>query len=351
MTEFTFLDCSGVGNSGKSAAVDFLREVNGIYAQEYWFEFDIIRAPDGLLNLRHSLFEDWSPVRSGHSIRAFLNVADRMGCDPRPWDIRGLMRSTGQRYDRYFNHEFTTATREFANSFISAHYRAKWPYNALRSAPPLNFLRKLLRRAGLCSDAAEEVLVADGQDFDAKANELLRSLYRPIVPVGTQHVILNNGFEPFNPIPGLDMLPGAKQIVVIRDPRDVFVSGSNSSALSAEDRHLAAGDKNYGRHSTFLATSELKTFVERQRVYHRRLYSGTDPRVLRIRLEDLVCDYAATTSRILAFLGIPPERHRIPRKHFDPERSRKNVGMWRTYSRQADIEFIAASLPELLVEP
>ena len=37
-----FIDVSGVGNSGKSAVVDLLRELSHFYVPEYWFEFDFI---------------------------------------------------------------------------------------------------------------------------------------------------------------------------------------------------------------------------------------------------------------------------------------------------------------------
>jgi hypothetical protein len=35
-----------------------------------------------------------------------------------------------------------------------------------------------------------------------------------------------------------------------------------------------------------------------------------------------------------------------PRRHFNPDESKKNLGLWRTYERQDDIAQIAAALPE-----
>ena len=37
-----YIDVSGVGNSGKSAVVDLLREVDEIYVPDFQFEFDLI---------------------------------------------------------------------------------------------------------------------------------------------------------------------------------------------------------------------------------------------------------------------------------------------------------------------
>lgn len=46
-----FIDVYGVGNSGKGALVDLLRELDGIYVPEWSFEFDMIRLPVGLLDI------------------------------------------------------------------------------------------------------------------------------------------------------------------------------------------------------------------------------------------------------------------------------------------------------------
>lgn len=350
MTDVTFLDCSGVGNSGKAAVVDFLREVDGVYAPDYWFELDIIRVADGLLDLRHCLLEDWSPIRSHHGIRAFLDVVDRMGPNPSPWDIVGLMRSTSQRYDRTFDGRFTPVAKAFANSFVRARYKSYWPFNMLYISPSRNFAWKVLRKLKVRSIYEEDVLIADGMNFDDRATEFLLALYRPLLQPDTRYVVLNNGFEPFNPIPGLDMLRGSKQIIVTRDPRDIYVSGQNVDDLALDDRHLATGEKNYGMHSTFLATNDLDIYVERQRVYHRNAYKGADPRVLRIRFEDMVCDYTSTAAKILDFLGIGSDRHKSAKRHFDPDRSGRNVGIWKKFSWQDEIAYIAAQLPDLLVD-
>ena len=46
-----FVDVSGVGNSGKSAASDILREFDRFWVPPFDFEFDLIRGPGGLLEL------------------------------------------------------------------------------------------------------------------------------------------------------------------------------------------------------------------------------------------------------------------------------------------------------------
>jgi hypothetical protein len=346
---YRFIDVSGVGNSGKSALVDLLREFDGLWVPEFWFEFDILRIPGGLIELKTWLCDDWSPVRSHAAVRCFHDVAERMGLDPRWWDLRGLMRSTSQRYDRRFNGRFRSLSHRFADSFVIGRYRSEWPFDGPREGDVRRFVRKILRRVGFRRQIMPEVLLVDGTDFAERATRYLEELYSEIVPADTEAVGLNNGFEPFNPVPGLNMIRGALQCVVTRDPRDVFVSGLSAHRVTGSDRRLLAHD-NDGLSKSFLATDDLALFVRRYRLYQNNLYRGDDPRVLRVRFEDLVCKYEATAHRVTEFLGLERSRHRRPQSCFSPERSRRNVGLWRQYSGREEIDYIERELSAYLVE-
>lgn len=349
MTELSFIDVSGVGNSGKSAAVDLLREFDGLFVPHFQFEFDFLRVRGGLIDLRHALLDDWSPVRSHAAFNAFLEAASRMGRNPRAWwDVPAWIESTSQRYDRHFLGSFQGVTRAFAQSFVVGSYFAEWPYDDLRSSPLQVFMRKFVRRLGGRRKLLREVFLLDGKDFDKRACAYLTQLFQNVVPANANRVILNNGFEPFNPLPFLDMLEGSRQIVITRDPRDVYVSGQNTHNANAADKKLLAFD-NDGLNKSFLAADDIELFVRRYRLYHQHLYRAPDKRVLQLRFEDLVLDYESVVANILAFLGLPSEKHVRPRATFDPDRSRENVGVWRNYSKQTEIRFIEAELEEYLV--
>lgn len=347
MSPLRFVDVSGVGNSGKTAVVDLLAEVEGVWTPEYWFEFDFIRVPDGLLDLRHALLEDWSPVRAHAAVKAFCVCATQMGLDPKWWDLPGLLVSTSQRYDKRFKGRFTSLSREFAQSFVQTSFLAEWPYDDFRAGPLWRLVRKVMRKLGFRTALRRRVLVPDALDFDARAGRYLQDLYRTIVPAERSIAILNNGFEPFNPIPALNMIEGARQIVVTRDPRDVFVSGLNKHNVGVANKALIATD-NDGLNKSFLATDDLAAFAERLRVYYAHLYRGNDPRVLQVRFEDLVLRYDETVARIFAFLDIDRRRHKAPRTRLVPETSAQNVGLWRRYSEQDAMAYITGALPETL---
>jgi hypothetical protein len=344
-----FVDVSGVGNSGKSAVVDLLREVAGVDASPYWFEFDFIRIANGLLDLRHRLVEDWSPTRAHYAIKLFVDTAEMTGIDPRWCDILGLLRSTSQRYDRHFGGQFVRLSREFAESFTDLTYKAEWPYDDLQLSPLVRFARKVLIKLGMRSILRRNVILASGAGFDDRATTYLNTLFGFRVATGCETVVLNNFLEPFNPLPGLDMIAGARQIVVTRDPRDVFVSGLNRHKVRRGDKALLPFD-NDGLNKSFLATDDVREYVIRQRIYYGKLYRGNDRRVLHVRFEDMCTAYDESVARIFRFLDLDAARHVAPRTRFIPEKSSANVGLWRRYSDAAEIAYIARELPDLLAQ-
>jgi len=341
------VDVSGVGNSGKSVITDLLREVDIVYSPEYAFEFDLIRVPGGLLDFRYCLKTDWSPIRSHAAYFQFLDVVNKMGGDPAWWNILGLFGVTSQRYDRRFKQQFFDLSNEFANSFVAGTYQAEWPYDGLRIPGWKRLRRKLLGRMNLRRWTTSNVMLMDGKDFDVRALAFMSKLFHQIVDPHDEYVVLNNGFEPFNPIPGLDMLEGSRQIVVIRDPRDCFVSGLNLHNVGSADKNLLSFD-NDGMNKSFLATDNLQMFVRRFRLYNEQVYSGNDHRILCLRFEDLVHDYEKCIMRIFDFLELKSENHREKLRYFDPEQSKKNIGLWRKYSLKDEIKFIQEQLPEFL---
>lgn len=342
-----FLDVSGIGNSGKGALVDLLRELDDFYVPEYWFEFDMLRVPGGLLDFRHCLLEDWSPIRSHAAYHEFVSVIEKMGLDPNSWDILGLIRSTGQRYDRRFEGQFRSLSRQFANQFIEGAFKAEWPYDGLRENGIIRLTKRLLRRLGVRNSLFNDVLLMNGHDFDKRAKVYLENLYRVFIPTACDHVVFNNGFEPFNPEPALSML-GARQIVVTRDPRDIYVAGLNSYNVNDEDRHLLAFD-NDGLSKSFLATDDLDTFIHRYEIYQKQLFNGIENNILHVTFEELILNYDSQIERIFAFLDIDPGRHRRAKTEFIPSKSRKNIGLWKDYGRKNEIKYIEAKLKDYLV--
>tara|TARA_B100000767_G_C19764169_1_gene536630 strand:- start:1668 stop:2591 length:924 start_codon:yes stop_codon:yes gene_type:complete len=306
----------------------------------------MIRAPSGLLDFRHCLVDDWSPVRSHAAYHNFLDLVEKMGRAPSYFNFLEMLKSSGQRYDDRFNGQFRSLSRIFADQFLVATYKAEWGLDGLRENGFVRWGKHLARRLGFRRAMLNEVCLMDGQDFDLHAKAYLTKLYETFIPAAYDHVVFNNGFESFNPGPGLDML-GARQIVVTRDPRDVYVSGLNRHNVNEDDKTLRAFD-NDGLSKSFLATDDLDVFVKRYRLYQERSFTNLRADVLHLKFENLILDYDSQIKTILEFLGLGAERHVRPESSFSPSDSKKNIGLWRDYSRKDEIRFIESELSDYL---
>lgn len=344
--DLRFLDVSGVGNSGKSAVVDLLREIDGFYVPHFQFEFDLLRVPGGLLDLRRAVTEDWSPVRSHAAIDRFRRKMRTMGLDPRPWDLRGLLASSGQRYAGHFGSAYFDAFNQLLEDLIVASYRSEWPYEDLEFNGFKRTAFRVARRLGMRDRVLHNVLLVDGSRFDVQAAKALRALYQPRIAEADHTVILNNGIEPFNPAPGLDMLgPSARQIVVLRDPRDIFVSGQNHAKGALTK--LQAPD-NDGLNKGFLATDDVTLFCRRMALHLTNLPNDDDPRILKVWFEDLVTKPDETNHRIARFLGFDQTAHTRKNKFLKPNISARMVGIAHEMTDQTPIKHIATELASYL---
>lgn len=347
-SSFSYLDVSGVGNSGKSAVVDILKEFDIVYTPHYSFEFDFLRILNGVLDLRHHLLEDWSPVRSDAAVKSCLKISKKMGIDPKWYNFKGLVTSSGHRYDKKFMNQFILESKKFITSFIIDKYNAEWPYDNLTENSLKVIGRKILRRLGFRRYITRQVLLVDNTDFDTRLRQFLDNIYRMIVPENKYLIVLNNGIEPYNPVAGLDMLQG-RQIVVTRDPRDVYVSGLNYHKAKGSDTDLLSSD-NDGMNKSFLATDDLSLFVKRFKLYNQKIYQEKDSRVMKISFEDICLEYNQIINKIYDFLDLKPESHYLKKKFFDPALSSKNIGLWKKYTIKNEINYIEKELAEYLYE-
>ncbi|MBB4051278.1 hypothetical protein GGR20_000896 [Devosia subaequoris] len=341
-----FIDVSGIGSSGKSAVTDLLREFDSLYVPHFQFEFDLIRAPGGLLDLRHAASQDWSPVRSHAALKRFSRLVYTLGADPRPWQIGAMIRSASQRYSRHFGPGYFDVWDEFCAALLALRYRAEWPYDDYEIPGAWRLAKRLLKRFGLREHFLHDVTVIDGRRFDLLASRAMQRLYAPLLKPGQTGAILNNAIEPFNPTPGLDMLGNARQIVVVRDPRDVFATGQKRSSEAAR-RSMQAFD-NDGLNKTFLAADDVNAFCLRHRLHWDALPKADNPRVLRVWFEELVAQPARTIATICAFLELDPAHHTAPNTAFKPEVSRESVGTAKLYPDQQSISVIAQTLADCL---
>lgn len=324
------VDLSGFGFSGKAAVIDLFREFRGYYVPDAEFEFALLRIQGGILDLETALCEDWSPVRSDAAIRRFKRLVRRLGEKNRLLNPRSWFAAMGWNYEDVFAHRFFALSDTYVRQLVSASWRGSWPFPMADVCEHELFVRKLLRRLGVRRAYDFEVYLACPEDFVGITREYLSALLSSNVGPDVTAIVLHNAFEPFHPQRALRFFADARAVIVDRDPRDSYVQ-------QRPHRHMGV---------------PVEEFILRYRTYRRaaRRFEDGDARVLRLRFENLVREYEQHVACVLAHLGETADVHVEPRRYFDPAVSSKNVGLWRTYPRQDEIERIQRELREYCVD-
>lgn len=125
-----------------------------------------------------------------------------------------------------------------------------------------------------------------------------------------------------------------KQIVVIRDPRDVYATA-------------------FSRKNTTWMAKNPRDFIKFffQRGTPNYINAHPHPNRLLIRFEDFVLKYEEVCKVINDFVGIKQENHFHKREYFIPEISVKNIGLYKAHPRQEDIKYIEERLSNYCYYP
>lgn len=127
-----------------------------------------------------------------------------------------------------------------------------------------------------------------------------------------------------------------KQIVVYRDPRDQFMDNWQYSFF------LYSSLKEYGAYPQIYNPLHLKKRLDLYKQYH--------PDRIFISFESLVNDYENSVDKICNFLGIDKSHHINKFRHFRPEVSRKNIGIYKYFYDQSIMEEIYKNFKEYCYE-
>lgn len=325
--------------SGKSAVSDLIREHAGFHVPSYRSEFDLIRMPGGLSDLKKAVVDDWSWVRSDKALRDFMELVEVL--DRKPRGLMDKLFRPGFSYSDRFE-GFLQKSLRFADSITHAHWRMAWPYE-MTSLNPLQYARlRIASKLGRRQSWPEiDYRLVGGEHFIEQARAYLRELLIPEDGGGECHtVVTHNMLEPYNPEAGFCFFDSIRSIVVDRDVRDIYMTATSYSDGFNDSVSL---------YSRILGAFDIDIFIARQKILRAKTRYVPHPHILRLDFESFVESYASTCDQVRAFLEISKSDHIEPMRYFDPERSRCNIGMWKGArgEKLKSIGRIEAELPEL----
>ena len=345
-----FIDASGYALSGKSAVLELLQEFDGYYAASRDCEFELLRVAGGLRDLESALTNRWNPISATLAISKFSEMVNALGRAPKLYDLNGQFNSFATKYDDRFHGNFTKISKEYIEKLhefrLVSHVNT--PY--LFSTKTQHFLDRLMIKSKLTSmyKRQEVKFTVLPEKFYKLTRDYLDQLFNvhnefdtitkscgPTVKYDRyKSFVLSNCCEPYNASAGLNLFNNCKQIVVDRDPRDIYLFTKN------QDPHSGFG------HLGHSGEENIDIFIARYRYLRERSepFVGSD-RML-IHFEDIVLNYHDSVARIIKFLGEDSSIHKHKKKFFDPEKALPNVRLWKENTYSAEIDKIEKMLPE-----
>ena len=310
----------GFGETGSSAVTDYLKECEDIQVNDN-FEFTLSSSPDGLEDLAHFLMEKCG--RQSISIYAIQRFEHLIQSHAKGWSVQtGISKS-----------EIMEATQDFLDSITQVKYVGLSPRINRTDSPWMkhylgdSLIRKRivrrLEKKGVIKNnidfyPLDEVRLSIRPDnFYDEARKFVRRLLKGMGMNGQKYA-LDQAFTGPDPAKSFPFFEDPYAIVVDRDPRDVYVI-AKKKALSLD---------------RFMPSDDVKSFILYYRLLRENMpYLQDNPRILRIRFEELVYEYEKTANKIDEFLSI---KNKNRKTIFIPEHSAANTNVAYRYPELAD---------------
>lgn len=311
---------AGYGGSGSSAVFDLIKEIDIVRPIDAELRF--ISDPDGILSLHRAFDKEWSPYVFDLAVRRYLSLI-------RFLNKKYTKRYSGLNLNTHFNGKLIDYTYEYVSKLSSNTFKGIWfgiASNRLRLIHKLSFKYGLPLRGFF-----EDIHLKSDVSFKEVTNEYFSVLLKEVAGEisSNQKYLIDEPYCSLYLEEMSQLFDDAKFITVVRDPRDLYVNA-----------------KKYG--FTFIPSSP-ESFTEwyNNLITCKNFNYSDSERVLRIRFEDLILEYESEKSKIFSFLGIENVQHIRKFKYLNPDKSKKNIGLWRSFAAQDEIKYITDHIVDI----
>jgi hypothetical protein len=316
-----YICVSGYGWSGSGAVVDLLQEFEGYVSLD--IEFRLIKDAYGISDLENFLVYNWDVLRSDKAVKDFL------------WFTR-VLNMKGSKFTRVGENlgerlyvDFLLESKKYVNSITKlSYFGSSLTFNYSLSNLRL-FFRKLLIKFKIIANERKMYLAKlSKEDFLHYTQLYLDSIFKNFIAQrNADTLILDQPISATNIVNQLQYFNNAKLIVVDRDPRDIYVDLVNRKVLIGMD-----ADVGY-RH---------KRFVVWFKALRENITVNSD--LLQLKFEDLIYSYDSEINKIYDFLEAAEYMHKNKKNKFMPKISQNNIGIWKNFKNQSEIDYIYKEL-------
>lgn len=321
----------GFGATGSSVVTDYLKEFDNVIVKDD-LEFTYVSNLDGLLYLERAVMSPYNrTVDSIYAIKRFEESVERK---KRSYQRYGLSSAVFENSAKSFIDDITTTQWYWTDVRKKYRYRSRYFFHSF-------FMNKIIPQKELKSGHRAEcwpltkvrISVKPDNFYDA-ARKHVDELLSAMGLDQNQVIALDQPFAGNNPQACFPFYKDPYAVVVDRDPRDLYVFGKTK--LMGKMR--------------FFPIESVEDFIAYYRAMRKgQPYEQPNPRVLKLRFEDMVYEYDKTTTRLREFLHLPENPR--PRSVFDPDLSIANTQVFKRFPQFAeDVKKIEDTLPEYLFD-
>ena len=321
LDELRFIAVSGYGWSGSGACIDILRGFKGVNGPNN--EFRIIKDPYGLLDLENSLVDNWDFVRHDVAIKDFLKYCKVLGRGA------GLFKKEGRNFSKILNTDFVRESARYISNILDFKYegfsiihRYKFTaYQAFVYKIKCKFKRPIYTNMYFSKPSRDKFIV--------ETRKYLISLFSQYAKNNNlDTILLDQAISVSSIEQSMKYFDNLKVIIVDRDPRDIYVDMIDGKFLLSYD---------------ISKSGDVDKYINWHKKTRDNIKNIKSDSILFLRFENLVFDYQNSIDEISKFIG-HDRIHISQRKYFIPKISANNIGIWKKYGKQEEINKIKSEL-------
>ncbi|MBQ0098340.1 MAG: hypothetical protein KBS62_05360 [Oscillospiraceae bacterium] len=313
------ISTSGYGASGSSAVYDFVRQFDEINCFSGSGEFQFIRMPDGILDLKHFLTDGSGMIACNNAIVRFEKAMKK------GFFAENCRSVLGKKYDAIVD--------KYISKIVQLESKEKTIFEPSDiTARKETVLRKILNKETYFHSNKERFFsIMSKSEFDKITKVFIEEfIYAFPDTEGNKTLLLDQVFPATNCQKGTEFFDETKVIIVNRDPRCMYVNAHRTI-----DRNL------------FMPCDNVENFVK----YYRALCENEvrSDKALYVNYDELIYDYYNTTQKIIDYLGFD-KRPENEFKHFNPNVSVTYTLPMLTCYDKKDVEYIEKELGDYLYD-
>lgn len=312
----------GLGNSGSSAVVEYLKLRGDVIDPLDGQEFCLLQEKGGLVTLQKAISSNFNPTEAMYALIEFKSLCEQLGRRSQKISIWPRL---GLDYSRRLRN-YDLAIKTFLTGITACTARRFSFYDKVN----FTLLDWIIFKLGYMPTNKNRVNLkpfpVNYSVFEDKAYQLFKDLFETPLSFDFpkyNFYLLDQAGTFCAPVESTRYLGKKRKIIiVIRDPRDIFAERQRHGKSPGE----------------FI--NEYNSMIE-----HIDFEQWSDERVMVVQFERFVNDHKSVIRKMCQFVGLDP----CVSSEYNPLSSTKNIGKWKNILNARDSKFIHAKARQIQV--